>query len=117
MYSSTRNVYVVSEKITVVYHRIFAAFCAAIVTLSTCLSQQVVAAATPMAKVEGQMGLKNGKGWRANGLQTSMGMGSSITYAVALATRRTLGSGQTSVSLLSLLTGGSNQTNQTWVTL
>lgn len=42
---------------------------------------------------------------------------SSITYTVALATRRPLGPGQTSVSLLSLLTGGSDQANQTWVTL
>ena len=30
---------------------------------------------------------------------------------------RTLGSGQTSVSFLSLLSGGSDQTDQTWVTL
>lgn len=46
-----------------------------------------------------------------------MGIESSITYTVALATRRTLRPGQTSVSLLSLLARGSNQTNQTWVTL
>lgn len=60
---------------------------------------------------------KNGKRWRANDQRNSMGMESSITYAIALATRRTLGPRQTSVSLLSLFSGGSNQTNQTWVTL
>lgn len=42
---------------------------------------------------------------------------SSISYTVTLATRWTLGSGQTSVSFLSLLSGRSDQTNQTWVTL
>ena len=48
---------------------------------------------------------------------TKVEMESSITYTVALGTRRTLGPGQTSVSLLSLLTRGSDETNQTWVAL
>lgn len=52
-----------------------------------------------------------------NAPDTCNGMESSITYTVALATRRTLGSRQTSVSLLSLLTRGSNKADQTGVTL
>lgn len=39
------------------------------------------------------------------------------TYTVAFATWRTLGPGQTSVSLLSLLTRWSDQADQTWMTL
>lgn len=41
----------------------------------------------------------------------------STTYAITLATRRTLGSRQAAVSLLSLFTRGSDQTDQTRVTL
>ena len=40
-----------------------------------------------------------------------------MTYAVTLASRCTLGSGKTPVSLLSLLTRGSDQANQTGMTL
>lgn len=40
-----------------------------------------------------------------------------VTYTISFATRSTLWTRQTSVSLLSLLTGGSDQANQPWVTL
>lgn len=43
--------------------------------------------------------------------------GDGATYRITLATAGALGSWQTPVSLLSGLTGGSDQTDQTWVTL
>lgn len=55
------------------------------------------------------------KGRRAKGSTCQWSV--SITYTVAFATRGTLGPGQTSVSLLSLLTRGSYQAHQPWMTL
>lgn len=50
-------------------------------------------------------------------LQNQQRSGHRITHRVTLATRSTLRSRQPSISLLSLLSGGSDETNQTWVTL
>lgn len=67
--------------------------------------------------VEGQRREEMVRGGGKIALNTNVGIESSITYAVALGTGRTLGPWQTSVSFLSLLTRGSDQANQTWVTL